>query len=655
MAEYQSQIDERLEEIEQQQMQENQSESLPANLNEDNEQLLRCVVEGMKLHISENLADENSILQQSKDLKEASKVRFQMAVDTCGNGRIKATTMKPILTIVTEDYYAKTYNETSSFLPSVRDLVARQKKFIPFENKIMTLENLIKTPSECLILIGQEGIGKSTLIDTILYQWGCDQLWGSSSKFEFNFVFVLHFRQLTRFQNQPGITAEEILEHFYPNLPLDLLITIQSEINCLLVLDGFDQYSSLDEFKKSSEEPSSFVKAVFDLLNPRSEKIPFTRIITTHPDYLQTLASVSLIPAQEKNDKISLKVVELGGLSFKSVNNYLTDYLKDDTPPKEVIDAVKSNKVLYDLMIVPSICQGMCELIDNKLLTDENLPQDNTTMFTLMFICRLWKRQFKEASTLNGMFIKPSFKESCINLATAVFHLETSKMVDFQLEDLPVESNIETLLEAGFIIKLNNNIDKPYSFSYQFLHRIFKDFLLALYVFSNGFTKESKTIMNKNILVILGAFAGASVPNSTSDPHMQKFCRLFNSNLTLDDILQSCNCHDSEKIQTLRGFLKSIRDDDHHKSKQLGQLLTQHNKNKTESPKRSPRDEKYDVTPVINALILYEFGFQNFKEVTLSKPVAIVGSALKPYMDNELRDMLKEYIKQKKIVIKGNK
>ena len=588
--------------------------------------------------------------------------------------RVKPTSTKPNLTIVTDQYFSKDLNTSdSSFLTSVMSSANRQKKFIPNEKKIINYEDLFTKYSDCVVLIGNEGSGKSTMIQTLMYNWGSGSLWGSeSSKISFDFVFVLHFRQLVRFEDQPGITAEEILEHFYPNIPLEFLVLLKSEIKCLLILDGFDQFTAINEFKKTSEEQSFYVKAIFDLLNPRNDQLPFTRLITTHQRGLKHLANVSIIPTNEKNDKISLKVVEVGGLTFKAVNTYISHYLEDKEPPKELLDDIKTNKVLYDMMTVPSICQGICELLDNEVITGDKLPKTFTSLFTFLLVGRIWKRQFNTVSSMNGVLIKSAFKTTCQNLASAAFHLELQNKTTFQLDDLPNESNIHSLLETGFVIKLNNNVDQPHSYCYQFLNRVFYEFFIALYIFTHGFSKDSERITNNSIFAHLGGFCSAIMANTSAEKNIQKFCKLFNSKLTLESVLEAANGRDTDKMKTLHLFLKSLRDDPtSRKSKELSEMLLNKNKHqqstvKTEDLTSSASDDvtetttssidfrySYDTSPVANALILFEFGFEDFKEVTLTKSVSIVGTPLRTFSNEEMKETLKGLAKEKKIVLVG--
>ena len=612
------------------------------------------------------------IQQQSQDLKDATKIRFEMTVNNTAL-RVKPTSMKPNLTIVTDQYFSKDLNTSDlSFLASVQSSVNKQKKFISNEKKIINYEDLFTKHSECIVLIGNEGSGKSTLIQTLMYNWGSGLLWGSESpKISFDFVFVIHFRQLVRFENQPGITAEEILEHFYPNIPIDVLVLLKSEIKCLLILDGFDQSTAIEEFKKTHEEQSFYVKAIFDLLNPRNDQLPFTRLITTHQRGLKHLANVSIIPSNEKNDKISLKVIEVGGLTFKAVNTYISLYLEDNLPPKELLDDIKMNKVLYDMMTVPSICHGISELIDNEVITGDKLPKTITSLFTLLLVGRIWKRQFKSASSMNGVLIKPAFKATCQNLASAAYHLELQNKKTFQLEDLPNESNIHSLLETGFVIKLNDNVNQPHSYCYQFLNRVFYEFFIALYIFIYGFSKNSSRITNNSIFAYLGGFCSAIIANTSADTNVQKFCKLFNSKLTLETVLEAANGRDTDRMKTLHLFLKSLRNDPtSNKSKELSEKLLNKNKHqqptvKTDDPTSSVSSDvmtttssndfrfSYDTSPVANALILFEFGFEDFKEITLTKSVSIVGTPLKAFSNEEMKDTLKELAKEKKIVFVG--
>lgn len=249
--------------------------------------------------------------------------------------------------------------------------------------------------------------------------------------------------------------------------------------------------------------------------------------------------------------------------------------------------------------------------------------------------------------------------------------MELQNKKTFQLEDLPNESNIHSLLETGFVIKLNDNVNQPHSYCYQFLNRVFYEFFIALYIFIYGFSKNSSRITNNSIFAYLGGFCSAIIANTSADTNVQKFCKLFNSKLTLETVLEAANGRDTDRMKTLHLFLKSLRNDPtSNKSKELSEKLLNKNKHqqptvKTDDPTSSVSSDvmtttssndfrfSYDTSPVANALILFEFGFEDFKEITLTKSVSIVGTPLKAFSNEEMKDTLKELAKRKKIVFVG--
>ena len=55
----------------------------------------------------------------------------------------------------------------------------------------------------------------------------------------------------------------------------------------------------------------------------------------------------------------------------------------------------------------------------------------------------------------------------------------------------------------------------------------------------------------------------------------------------------------------------------------------------------------YDASPATNALILYEYGLHN--DFEFEKPVSILVSSLKPYMNPSLREVLNKLSVEKKL------
>ena len=58
--------------------------------------------------------------------------------------------------------------------------------------------DVIKEEDKYVVMNGIPGVGKTTLINSLLYKWSCGEIWnGENGNPKFDFVFVLYCRELT--------------------------------------------------------------------------------------------------------------------------------------------------------------------------------------------------------------------------------------------------------------------------------------------------------------------------------------------------------------------------------------------------------------------------------------------------------------------------
>ena len=150
--------------------------------------------------------------------------------------------------------------------------------------------DVIKQEDKYVVMNGIAGVGKTTLINSLLYKWSCEEIWnGKDGNPKFDFVFVLYCRELNKYMKCQDIHAEKMLLDQYTEIfsIIDINLLRSVKENVLLIIDGFDEFGYLSEFFEATNQESFYGQSMYDILNPENSEFPFCRLITGRPTCLQ--------------------------------------------------------------------------------------------------------------------------------------------------------------------------------------------------------------------------------------------------------------------------------------------------------------------------------------------------------------------------------
>ena len=113
---------------------------------------------------------------------------------------------------------------------------------------------------------------------------------------------------------------------------LTIMCRMEAQLNknALLILDGFDEYFNNKDLLQSEAEFSSYTQALYELLNPHNEKLPFTRLVTSRPASCSTL--FKLLEAEQCT---KLRLFELTGFNMTNIKKYVIHYFQQTSPDEE--------------------------------------------------------------------------------------------------------------------------------------------------------------------------------------------------------------------------------------------------------------------------------------------------------------------------------
>jgi len=427
------------------------------------------------------------------------------------------------------------------------DIAKIRKKLKDDASKQLDYENLVSSDDDCVVITGVPGSGKTTLMETLLHQWASNELW----KDKFDFIFVIHLRKLVRFKNDHDITSQEILSYFYPNVNFDILRKAKDS-KSLLILDGFDELHVKRNLTQPEEKFASYERAIYDLLDFRNKNFPFRRLITSRPGSCDILFETNLLKDTHH------RVIEVTGFSETSIHAYINKHFQyDPCRVTEIMNQLKHQQFLYDMMTNPFYCWGICYLISNDVPLEE-FGQTYTSLYSNLLVVFILKHGLgKECRKICDVVNNPKFKDICIGISELAYQLEISGKINFTEDDLPGGIDVQVLIaDSGMIIEIEES--HGFSKSYQFLHYTLHEFLVAI----NLFIKGEKGLRSKQVNLMLAGLYGASVGSANPKSITKKITEAVSDEIKkidVEDILKNCYGSDIILLEECFYFIYEYR------------------------------------------------------------------------------------------------
>ncbi|XP_005990825.1 NACHT, LRR and PYD domains-containing protein 3-like [Latimeria chalumnae] len=329
-----------------------------------------------------------------------------------------------------------------------------------------------------IVISGLPGIGKSTLVQRILYDW----VTGTHHQ-RFAFIFPFKFRDLNSWK-EPTSLAELIQKH-HPCLELDSLRKIlRKPENLLFIFDGLDESRNNIDFNikplRVCNDPEHFtaISTIVTSLMQQTLLKGCTVVITSCPIALQTVD----IKAVEH-------CTEIIGFSAEQRKIYFKQFFSDEKVSMEAFEYVQQNDILYTMCFNPSYCWILCSVLKpyfTKEKIDKQCPKTITQLFA-DFICNILINHRHETGNPRDLLTNIS-KMALYGVYNKCLVFDDSDMNAFELQP--------SQFLSGFMKEI---LQKEESFNrsvYTFLHLTVQEFLAALSPFLDT-TTDVTELLNK--------------------------------------------------------------------------------------------------------------------------------------------------------------
>ena len=388
--------------------------------------------------------------------------------------------------------------------------------------------DVIKQEDKYVVMNGIPGVGKTTLINSLLYKWSCGEIWNAKDgKPGFDFVFVLYCRELNKYMKYKDIHAEKMLLDQYTEIfsIIDIKLLRSVKENVLLIVEGFDEFGYLSEFTATNQE-SFYGQSMYDILNPKNSEFPFCRLITGRP-----LACSYLTDAFY--DQVKLKHLEVTRFTDKNKRKYISNFcMGDENLARSIEKKIEGDEVIKGMTSIPVFAWAMCCILSDE--TNIEAPKTNTAIYAYLLLVFL--RNHGQCGTKKKLIdiLKDSSTKKCLEVLSKMAFLSlTSVKIIFKEEDFTywVIDNVENIFEiSGLITKIEGgDFDEA---SYQFTHLSLHEFLAAIHIYyhyelSIDFVELLKDEKLTDVVPFLAGLEGGKLKNSNSDKVVQLYTLLW--------------------------------------------------------------------------------------------------------------------------------
>ncbi|XP_071810322.1 NLR family CARD domain-containing protein 4-like [Asterias amurensis] len=390
-------------------------------------------------------------------------------VDTRGKPRIKGINMESDFELnsrfdfkVWRKTYGKMQLETREGNPNKGEMKSYEEIF-----KFQTHHEGI--PIKRIVISGPAGIGKTTLIDKIAYDWA---MGNSKTLNKFKLVFALKMGSLQQSSNLEDAIFENLLAKDTVDESALKEFIDKNQDKVLILLDGFD------ECKITTTDTSSFgsiLKVIKRKLGPECWVV-----ITSRPP-LDKLVNSSLVMKPFTH-------VRVEGFSKTDINEYVNKFFPDDhDKASKLIEQIELSDTLSDLAESPMLLLLMCLLMGSK---ENTLPDTMTRLYNkaLNYIFKRKTRDIKDAA----------ISKILTSIGKVALGSLLSKDQSFAFREGDFEkSALDAAMNAG-VLTGERVIDGLESYQrVSFIHHTFLEYCAAMYWQSLINTEEFDRILDQ--------------------------------------------------------------------------------------------------------------------------------------------------------------
>ncbi|XP_042201825.1 NACHT, LRR and PYD domains-containing protein 12-like [Callorhinchus milii] len=347
-----------------------------------------------------------------------------------------------------------------------RDHELRQEKNITKEVKKIRSNELFGSTFGTTVLSGIAGIGKTTMVQNILYRWATGNIYP-----QIHFLFHFKFRDLNVIKGETSLKTM-VLES-YPYLQ-DVLDKIwEKPQHLLFVFDGLDEFKDRMEFTESDRSP------VTRVICPGPECLCPVAVIVHSMVQQEVLKGCSVLITSRPTSMESLdhihtdRLAEILGFFAEGREDYIRRFFPDEKIAAEVLRYVKEDDILYTMCFNPSYCWILCCTVEPMFIDPEpkQPPPKTITQVYSSYIYNILKNHSRATENPREVMLRAG------EMAYEGIYYRTTVFDDDHFDRHQLEPS--TFI-SGFMMEILEKDNGGRRFVYTFPHLIVQEFVAAL-------------------------------------------------------------------------------------------------------------------------------------------------------------------------------
>ena len=372
------------------------------------------------------------------------------------------------------------------------------------QKESISMENIMSIEDQYVCIRGIAGIGKSTLVDTMVLKWSTNKMFnGDENTPKIDFLFRVNCSKLNMLPLNDFVSCEDLLKSLFPplrNFSMEDFNSLGGRT--LLIIDGIDELTDVDKLPNLTALDSSnihpMVKCLHDLISPSSDTLPKKKVmIVGRP---QVCNSIKKMIERCQN----VKIVEICGFSETGVDTYINrTFAEDGTLAEKVRSTVVESENLQVMSHIPVYLWIICGLFREDVSIQS--PKTCTELYIyscLVFLRKHYKEMILQEKTLTDMCMDRRLLLLVSKIASMSFETYSANKVIFKDTDVADLSSIE---QTGFIQKAQCG---EHGYLYQFHHLTFQEFFCALHIFLTHKNTKYNYDNFQSLLPILAGLEG---------------------------------------------------------------------------------------------------------------------------------------------------
>lgn len=350
---------------------------------------------------------------------------------------------------------------------SLQQKSAVRKRITPAE--LFSSPN-VKHPVKKVLVTGVAGIGKTTLVQKMLFDFGRNRDYPA-----FDFVIHMSFRDLNLIDKPTNLRQLVLRKNGHLAKELDNIW--ENDDKLLIILDGFDEFRhyrscDLHVFVTEPDEDAELVEVFVSLM--MGELLPNASImLTSRP------AALHHIPVGCTD-----RFVLITGFSLAEVQDFFLRYFQDSALADSMFAVVSSNELMLTLCYIPAFCYIVCCILKENTNLCREIPKTMTDIYVQYLVALLRSHTQARAETClqaQRSDTTDQLSDTVLKLGRLAFQKLMEHQTIFYSSDPDVAALEGCCLVSTFLDKAVVQEPGCTEDVYSFSHLTVQEFFAALY------------------------------------------------------------------------------------------------------------------------------------------------------------------------------